>query len=39
MLMGHLDSSSPWDETSYGMNGGQNTDIISSGVVCKNNSN
>ena len=34
-----LDSSSPWDEISYGRNGGQDTDILSSGVVCKNSHN
>ena len=37
--MGHLDSSSPLDEKSYGDNGGQDTDILSSGVVCKNSGN
>ena len=39
-IKGHLDSSSPWDETSYGeKNGGQDTDILSSGIVCKNSGN
>ena len=32
LIMGQLDSSSSWDETSYGRNGGQDTGILSSGV-------
>ena len=38
LIMGHL-SSSPWDETSNRKNGGQDTDILSSGAVCKNSGN
>ena len=39
IIIGHLDSSSPWDETSYGKNGGQDTDVLSSSAVCKNSGN
>ena len=34
-----FDTSSPWDEMSYGNNGGQDTDILFSGVVHKSRGN
>ena len=39
LIKGHLHSSSNWDNTSYGKNGGQYTDIYSSSVVRKNSGN
>ena len=39
LIMGHFHSSSPWDVISYRNNGGQDTDIFSSGVLCKNSGN
>ena len=36
---GHLEPSSPWNETSNGKTEGQDTDTLSSGVVCKNSGN